>query len=440
MAITELTRLSASEAAHRIASGALTSEEFVGACIERICQRENAVRAWALIAPDVALEQARRCDQSTPRGPLHGVPVGVKDIFDTVDMPTSYGSALYAGHRPSAEAACVARLRRAGAVILGKTATTELALYHPSPTRNPHDQCRTPGGSSSGSAAAVADEMVPLALGSQTAGSTIRPAAFCGIVGFKPTFGAISRAGMKPVSPSLDTVGLFAREIADVRLLLEVLAGPDPINPATALYSPSAHRACVEGVRHQPHIGFLRTPYWSEAEAMTREALEKVASRLSSHGAAVQKVSLPPRFYELVDAQKTIMNVEAAQSLCYEYEQHRDKISDTLRTMLELSYSIPSEDYQSALRLTAGCRDDLASLFEHHDVLMTPSVPGEAPLGLNSTGDPIFCRTWTLLGCPAISVPGLHGPNGLPLGLQLVGRPGSDGSLLAYANWIAQRL
>ena len=438
--LAELSGLSATAAAGKIRSGEISSEELVRACLHRIEQQEPTVHAWRFLDPELALVQARRCDASETRSPLHGVPVAVKDQFDTADMPTGYGSPIYEGHRPMADAGSVARLREAGAVILGKTKLTEFALYHPTDTTNPLDPARTPGGSSSGSAAAVADFMVPVATGTQTVGSIIRPASYCGIFGYKPTFGSISRSGVLPLCASLDHVGLFARTVEDLELLTKAITGTHPHHPSIRTAQPTGF-----GLRHpddfeRPRIAFVRTPQWPELDVSIRTRLEKAVTQLGEAGAVVDETSLPAKFGGLVEAQNTILEVELSCALSYEFENYPDRISDLLRGVIEQGNSVEMERYLEALKLAAECRWESVGLFRDHDVLLAPSVRGEAPVGLESTGDPLFCRMWTLLGLPCVSVPGIHGLDGLPLGVQIIGPMYGDGLTLSVANWASQRL
>ena len=416
----------ATETARLIARGEASSEEVVRACLERIAERDATVRAWAHLDPEAALAQARAADASDRRSPLHGVPVGVKDIIDTRDLPTEFGSPIHAGRRPAADAACVARLRDAGAVILGKTMTTEFAYFHPAETRNPLDPGRTPGGSSSGSAAAVADGMVPLALGSQTAGSTIRPASFCGVFGLKPTHGLIDLTGVKRLSARLDTLGLFARSIDDIELLLDTL---------------TAHRRAAPGsAAGPPRIALARTARWQLVEPDARAALEAAAVALADAGARVDELELPAELEALVDAQQTIMAVEVAANLAGEYDRDGDRMSAELSELIEEGRATDGGDYEAALATAERGAEGLPAVFEAHDILLTPAARGQAPRGLDATGDPVFCRAWTLLGTPAISVPGPLGADGLPIGVQLVAPPGHDAELLAAARWVWQAL
>jgi Asp-tRNA(Asn)/Glu-tRNA(Gln) amidotransferase A subunit family amidase len=410
--------LSAVEAAGHIRAGELSSEALVRACLARIEAREPLIGAWAHLDPDRALAQARARDAEPPRGPLHGVPVGIKDIFDTADLPTAYGSPIYAGHRPDRDAVCVQRLRDAGAVILGKTVTTEFALFHPGKTRNPHDPSRTPGGSSSGSAAAVADRMVPLALGTQTAGSVVRPACFCGIWGLKPTFGAIPTDGVKACAPSLDTVGAFARSVDDLTLALEVMAA-----------APIASAPLPE------RVAFVRTYEWDRAEPATQAAMADLAATVGA-----SEVELPEAFAGLVAAQERLMAREAATALAVEHTDHRDACSPRLLALLDEGAQLTEADRRESLDAAAAGRAALADVFAVYDVLLAPAVLGEAPEGLDATGDPLFCRLWTLLGAPSVAVPGLRGPTGLPLGVQIIGPPGGDDRALAGARWLGEQI
>jgi Asp-tRNA(Asn)/Glu-tRNA(Gln) amidotransferase A subunit family amidase len=438
--LAELSGLSATAAAGKIRSGEISSEELVRACLDRIEQQEPTVHAWRFLDPELALVQARRCDASETRSPLHGVPVAVKDQFDTADMPTGYGSPIYEGHRPVADAGSVARLREAGVVILGKTKLTEFALYHPTDTTNPLDPARTPGGSSSGSAAAVADFMVPVATGTQTVGSIIRPASYCGIFGYKPTFGSISRSGVLTLCASLDHVGLFARTVEDLELFTKVITGTHPHHPSIRTAQPTGFDLRHPDGFERPRIAFVRTPQWPELDVSISTRLEKAVTQLRKAGAVVDETSLPGKFDGLVEAQNTILEVELSCALSYEFENYPDRMSDLLRGVVEQGNSIGMERYLEAQQLAAECRWESIQLFHDHDVLLAPSVRGEAPVGLESTGDPLFCRMWTLLGLPCVSLPGIHGPDGLPLGAQIIGPMYGDGLALSVADWASQRL
>jgi len=432
----DLTELTAVEAAEAIRAGKLTAEELVRACLARIAEREPTVAAWAFLDAEHAVAQARAADVARragrPVGPLHGVPVGVKDIFDTADLPTENGTVLHAGRQPVEDAAAVARLREAGAVVLGKTVTTELAVYAPGKTRNPHDPGRTPGGSSSGSAAAVAAGMVPVALGTQTNGSVIRPAAYCGVVGYKPTYGWISRAGALAQSPPLDQVGVLARTVEDAALIAETLVGFDPRDAATA---PRARPRLLDGTRAAspvaPRLAFVRTPSWDRAEPDTREAFAALVGRLP-----VDEVKLPPVFAEAVSWHRTIMEADLARSFAAEYATGRDRLSPILCEMLERGQAVRAVDYNHALAQVDRLNDALAGIFARYDAILTPATTGAAPVGLGSTGSPIFCTLWTLCGTPAVTVPVLRGDGGMPLGAQLVAARGDDARLLRTARWL----
>jgi Asp-tRNA(Asn)/Glu-tRNA(Gln) amidotransferase A subunit family amidase len=431
---------SAADAARSICDGMLSSEELVQACLERIREVEPRVHAWAFLDEDHALAQARAADnlkrQGRPIGPLHGVPVGVKDIFDTADMPTEYGSVLYAGRTPSRDAAAVAMLRAAGAVIMGKTVTTEFATYTPGKTRNPHDPERTPGGSSSGSAAAVAAGMVPLALGSQTNGSVIRPAAFCGVLGFKPTHGLIPRHGMLTLSRTLDQVGVFARTIQDLALLAGQLVGYDERDPDTR---PRARIPFAEVAAEEPPLppmfAFVKTPHWERTDKETKEAFGELIDHL---GDRVEEVELFPSAIEAWQWHATIMEAEMAANLEREWKEGRDRLSDSLRAQLERGREVRAVDYQRAVGRIRPIHESFVELFEQrYDAILTPAASGTAPKDLASTGDPSFCTLWTLCGMPAVSLPLLQGTNGLPLGVQLVGPRDGDARLLRTARWLA---
>ncbi len=398
-----------------------TSEALVTACLERIAERDETVRAWAFIDRAAALAQARALDRMPRRSRLHGAPFGIKDIIDTADLPTEYNSPIYRGHRPQADAACVTLLRQAGCVILGKTVTTEFANNHPSQTRNPHDSARTPGGSSSGSAAAVADFMVPLALGTQTGGSVIRPAAYCGTFAIKPSFGAINRAGTKFLAESLDTIGIFARRAGELALAMEVLTGRST--------------ASISG---NPRIGLCRTPRWSLADPAVQATVEEAARSLARAGAQVRDFELPPGSVDLFDRHKVIMGYETARALGWEYWNHREQLSTTLRARLDEGWKVPRADYDAMREHARRLRRRLAGELREVDFLLTPSAPSEAPASLESTGDPVFNRAWTLLGVPCVTIPHGKGPHGLPLAVQLVGAHEADMPLLAWAEWVAK--
>jgi amidase len=346
--------------------------------------------------------------------------LGVKDIFDTADLPTEYGSPIYAGHRPAWDAACVAAARAAGAIVLGKTVTTEFATMVPARTVNPHDPRRTPGGSSSGSAAAVAAGMARFAFGSQTVGSTIRPAAYCGVVGYKPTFGTLSRSGMKMGAESLDTVGIIARTVEDAALLAAGSGLRDDLSRVEIL--------------DKPRLGLCRSPNWSQMSPEGADAFTDTVRRLAAKGARLVPLELP--FGELDRAAATILFYEMARGLAYEMANHRAKVNPALAQRVDDGAKIPYADYAKALAYAADCRRKLADLAKDVDALLTPSATGEAPLGLDSTGNTAMNRLWTLLYGPCVTVPAGKGPAGMPLGIQLVGLPGTDAKTLAAARWV----
>jgi Asp-tRNA(Asn)/Glu-tRNA(Gln) amidotransferase A subunit family amidase len=424
---TELNKLTATEIVRAVAAGEATCEAVVRDCLARIDAREGDIHAWASIDPELALRQARELDRAKVRGPLHGVPIGIKDIIDTADQPTEMGSPIYRGHRPTADAACVGLTRAAGAVMLGKTVTCEFAGMTPGITTNPHNVAHTPGGSSSGSGAAVADHMVPVAFGTQTGGSVLRPAAYCGVFGFKPTFGAFNRRGVYPAAESLDTIGLIARSLEDLELLSAVLE-------LRTLSAPvSLDRA--------PRVGLCRTPLWDKAQPETVAAIEDAAARLGQAGAQVREIELPDEFTDLRNAaRETINNYERAAAMAHEWNNHRDQISERLRKRIEIGRAMPRSEYLAALWLGEDCRAQLGQVFEGIDVLLTPSANGEAPRGLGETGDPGFQAIWTILHAPALTLPTHRGPNGLPVGIQVVGQRQDDRRLFACARWVWQKL
>jgi amidase len=419
-------QLNAAEAVAQLASGALTAESLTRACLERAGERQS-VKAWTWLDPEQALAQARAADRAGRPGLLAGLPVGVKDIIDTADMPTGHGSPIYRGNRPFADAACVALLRMAGAVILGKTVTTEFANRFPGATVNPHNPAHTPGGSSSGSAAAVADFQVPVGLGTQTGGSVIRPAAFCGVVGYKPSFGEFSRGGIKLQCHNLDTLGVLSRTVEDLALLRAALTA-------------SPHRK-IDRSAGAPRIGVCRTPAWDAAEPATQALIERSAARLAAAGARISEVSFAPEFADILDHHRRVFNFEAARNYAYEYEEHHDLVSQVLRdTVLTPGRDLPLEAYVEAIETAEAFRRHLDDIFAGVDVLLTPSAAGEAPAGLGSTGDPSFNSIWTLAWTPCVTLPAGAGPQGLPLGIQLIGPRFRDEALLDAASWVEPRL
>jgi Asp-tRNA(Asn)/Glu-tRNA(Gln) amidotransferase A subunit family amidase len=430
--------LSAADAARAIRDGATSSEDLVRACLDQIGREEPRVQAWTFLDEAYALEQARAADgwrrEGKPVGPLHGVPVGVKDIIDTADMPTEDGTVLHAGRTPAHDAAVVRMLRAAGAVIMGKTVTTELATYSPGKTRNPHNPEHTPGGSSSGSAAAVAAGMVPLALGTQTNGSVIRPAAYCGACGFKPTHGLIPRTGILKQSRAFDQVGVFARSIEDLALGAETIIGFDEGDPDTRPRArPPLVRVASEEPPLPPRLAFVRTPKWDMAEAETREAFDELVEHL---GDRVAEFTLPESAREAWDWHRTVMEGDFAASFEREYDEGRDRLSDSLRGQIERGRAVAALAYLKALARVPILNEGFSELFDRFDAILTPATTGTAPRGLASTGDPVFCTLWTFCGMPAVSLPLMQGANGLPLGVQLVATRGDDARLLRTARWL----
>ncbi len=424
--MTGANRLSAADAARRLQRRELSAEALLRDCLARIEAREPEVRAFVHVDAEAALAQARALDAGAVRGPLHGLPLAVKDIFDTADLPTQMGSPIFAGNRPRVDAAAVALCRAAGAVVIGKTVTTELANMTAGVTRNPFNPAHSPGGSSSGSAAAVADFMAPLALGTQTAGSIIRPAACCGIVGFKPSFGRVPRAGVKPNAESMDTVGGFGRTVADAALLASVLTGDARLRTEA---SPATLR-----------IGLVRGPDWAQAETDVVACWDQAVRVLAPVAAACEDATLPHDFADVAGVQAAIQAAETAQSLTDEHRRHRHRLSEALVALLDRGAAIDAVTLAGHRARTERWRREVDGLFDRHDVLLAPSALDEAPEGLQFTGDPVFCRPWSLLGLPCVHLPFASGATGLPVGLQLVGRFGDDHRLLAAAQWAMERL
>jgi Asp-tRNA(Asn)/Glu-tRNA(Gln) amidotransferase A subunit family amidase len=432
--------MTALQAAAAIRAGELSAEQLVRACLDTIEAREAQVQAWHFLEPAYALAQAREADRRRssghPVGPLHGIPVGIKDIFDTSDMPTEDGTPLHRGRTPACDATAVARLRQAGAIIMGKTVTTELAVYSPGRTRNPHDTTRTPGGSSSGSAAAVAAGMLPLAIGTQTNGSIIRPAAYCGVYGYKPSHGLISRYRVLTLSRRLDHVGVFGRSVEDVALIAEQMMGYDEHDPDTA---PSATPALLaiasEPPPTPPRLAFVRTSAWERADSDVHLGFRELRDFLGDH---VVEVELPALFNQVYDWHRCIMEADLALNLRREYERGREALSPELQQMIERGRQISAVDYNLALQAIPTLTDILGEILLEYDAIITPAVTGEAPVGLDSTGSPVFCTPWSLCGVPAISLPLLEGSSGMPVGVQLVASTGDDARLLRTARWLAE--
>ena len=415
--------LSALDLVRRVESGELTPRALIDLCAEAIAAREKEIGAFVTLDLDAARGAA--ADTHLAATPLRGLPVAFKDIYDTADFPTQYGSPIYAGYRPRADAAAVALARRAGAIVIGKTVTTEFASLVPSPTRNPHNSAHTPGGSSSGSAAAVAAAMVPIAFGTQTAGSVIRPAAFCGVTGFKPSYRLIPLVGVKAVSWHLDTGGLFGAGVADVAFAAAAIFGRD-LRVDRATPAP-------------PRIALVRSHLWPKTSAAMGNALESAAGIAEAAGAKVTDVTLPPLVEDAWSAQFVIQDYETFLSTAFEYDRHRDAIGKQLREQLDRAAAITADEYDAARRIASRGRQVLADTMADHDVILTPSAPGAAPHGLGATGDPAFNRLWTLMGTPCVNVPGLY-ENELPLGVQIVGRFGRDRAALEAALFLERAI
>jgi Asp-tRNA(Asn)/Glu-tRNA(Gln) amidotransferase A subunit family amidase len=433
-----LAALTLTEAAAYIREGRIKAAELAHDCLARVEEVDGEVQAWAYLDRDHVMRQAEAADlqrmQGKSLGPLHGIPVGIKDIFDTADMPTEFGSPVWAGRTPRVDAYAVARLRGDGAVIMGKTVTTEYAYFHPGKTRNPHDPSRTPGGSSSGSAAAVAAFMVPGAIGTQTNGSVIRPAAFCGVVGFKPTHGLIPRTGELLLSRTLDQAGVFARSVDDAALLAESIVGFDEEDPDTRPTGrPPFAAVAASDPPLPPRFAFVKSPVWAEADPETQKAFTTFADSL---GGAASEVELSPSFDRVIELHRVVMEVEMAHNLHRDYEKARDQLSDKLCQLIERGREHKAVAYTAAVAGVRSLNAIIDELFNEYDAILTPAAPGPAP-GPESTGNPIFCTTWTYLGLPAISLPLLRSETGLPIGVQLVGRRGLDARLLRTARWLS---
>ena len=415
-----LNELDATEAAARIADGGIASRDLVSACLERVAARDGEIGAWAHLEPAHALGQACMSD-AAGQGPLRGIPVGIKDIFDTADLPTEYGSPIHEGHRPARDSACVAALRKAGAVILGKATTTEFASPVPVGVKNPRDFSRSPGVSSSGSAAAVADFMVPVTLGSQTGGSMIMPAASCGTVGYKASLDGIDRGGLRHVRPSLDTIGIFARSVRDIALVRAAMT-ETPVVP-------------LEDMPAAPRVGVCRAPNWEDAGPETVEAVDTAAAALERAGASVRDLDLPPVFDTVEDAFSVITAVEGGRSLAWEIANRRDRLNRWIQDQVALGESCSEEDYAAAGETAGKCREAMAGLFERFDFILTASAPGEPSDDLTGIQKSSFNRVWTMMHGPCITLPAFSGPNGLPVGVQLVGPTGGDDRLIQLAGW-----
>ena len=416
----DLATLTAAQASRLIRDGKLNPLDLMEANLARIAEREPSIRAFAWFDPEIARQNAK----AARSGPLHGLPIGIKDVLDTSDMPSEYGSPIWRGWRPKADAAAVAWARQAGGVVIGKTVTTEFATRKPGPTGNPHRLDHTPGGSSSGSAAGVAAGFFPLAYGTQTAGSVIRPAAYCGVVGYKPSFATINRFGMKLMSESLDTVGVMARSVADCALFAGAVAGRD-------LGDPDARP------ERAPRLGICRSPVWDKALPETQELLPRIATALSRAGASLVERELSHVVAAIEGAHPIVMNNESARALGWELANASEQISGGLRERLEFGLSRSEAEVAEAHATFDRAQQAFPAGMTDLDALVTPSAPGQAPAGLEWTGDPAFNLIWTSLHVPCVTVPAGTGPDGLPLGIQIVTRRGEDRQALAWAQWVA---
>ena len=434
-------KLSAVEMVQSLKKGEITSEELVKSYIEQIKKKEKEVEAWEFFDQELVLKQAKKLDelhQSGKHGDLHGIPVGIKDIFDTEDMPTIDGTEIHKKNPSWNDCTVVSKLKQAGAIIMGKTVTAELAYYSPGKTKNPHDTTRTPGGSSSGSAAAVASHMVPLAVGSQTNGSVIRPASYCGVVGYKPTKGLISRHLVLQISRALDQVGVFANSIEDAALISEQLIGHDKQDPDTSLNPrPKLLAASKEKPPAEPVLAHIKLPFMNELEEDVKEGFKEIKDELKGK---VDEIELPKGFAAIPDWHKIIMESDMARSFSEEYKKSKNKLSDKIIEAIERGMKYTSEEYNNALAKVDVANAYFNQFFHDYDVILTPSACGEAPKGLKSTGNPIFCTIWTYCGMPCISLPLLQGKNGLPVGVQLVSSLFDDERLFRNASWLTSKI
>jgi amidase len=421
-----LNQLGMAEMARRIASGEVSAEAVMQSCLQRIAEREAEVGAFISIDEDAALRAACAADKVAAGGPLHGIPIGVKDIIDTEQFATGWGTTFYRDYRPGRNASCVELFLRAGAIVVGKTVTTEFAYFRPGKTANPHNTGHTPGGSSSGSAAAVADGMLPFAFGSQTAASLIRPAAYCGIPGYKASHRSFDLQGVMGLAPSLDTLGFLAREVEDFELARTVLCGSEPAAPADFSDNPL-------------RVALLRGAHWSEGTVEMRDVCQRALAALAEAGAQTGEIATPQAFVDLTECQKTVMAYETARARIYEYDHYREHISDAFIDLVESGLQVTRAAYEAACHERDRAMRILHGLFLDTDVILAPAAPGEAPAGLGATGDPLYSRSWNLLQVPCISIPFGTGPLGLPLSVQLIGALNTDDRLLASARWVHQQ-
>jgi Asp-tRNA(Asn)/Glu-tRNA(Gln) amidotransferase A subunit family amidase len=421
-----LNELSATDTVGQIRAGEITAEAVMRDCLQRVSEREKTIKAWAYLNEDQALESARLVDNNEQKGPLAGLPVGIKDVLDTADMPTQMGSPIYRGWQPMVDSATVSLMRNAGAVIMGKTVTCEFAGSHPSPTRNPRNPDHTPGGSSSGSAAAVADKMVHIAFGTQTGGSVLRPASFCGIFGYKPTYNIINRSGLLFASENLDTIGLMARTIEDIDLVSSVMLNRDLIKKPRD--------------ESQPRIGLVQTHLWAEAKSETRFAVEDAARRLSDAGAEIVEIRMPDSFQDHSNIRNLLNDFERSRVLAWHVSKHRNKMSDPILEQIDHGLKISWDQYRSALERAEAGRTVMDTIFKPLDFILTPSASGEAPQTLADTGDARFQGYWTILHVPTITLPTHVGPKNLPVGIQLVCPRWQDNRLISWCKWVTQIL
>lgn len=419
--------LPAAEATRRIRAGTLSAADLMAAYLDRVAAREPTIRAFSWLDPDAAMRAAEALDRRQDKGALAGIPFGVKDVIDTADMPSQYGSPTWAGHRPRSDAACVALARRAGAVVIGKTVTTEFATRHPYATTNPHNAGHTPGGSSSGSAAGVGGGLFPLAFGTQTGGSVIRPAAYCGITGFKPTYGTLHRAGMKVMSESLDTIGVMARDTGDCALAMSALTGLDHGDP-------------TKKPGRAPRLALVLGPEPEKLAAETLALMERAAAACRRAGAMVTAIDLTAPVRAGYDAHALVMNAESAEAIAWEMDHAAAQLTEGLRERLDWGRAQGRAALDAARAAFATAQAAFPVMMEGYDAVLTPSAPGEAPMGLGSTGEPICNSLWTLLHGPCVSVPAGTGPKGLPLGVQLVARRGEDAATLGWGEWVRAAL
>ncbi|MBT8437361.1 MAG: amidase [Gammaproteobacteria bacterium] len=434
--------LSASDARKAIESGLLGSQELVASCLARIDELEDSIGAWAHLDRDKAMAQAKAADKFRRRGlelgPLHGLPVGVKDIIDTANYPTERGTVLHRGRQPTQDATLVSLLREAGAIILGKTVSTEMAVYSPGKTRNPHNPEHTPGGSSSGSAAAVSAAMVALSVGTQTNGSVIRPASYCGVYGFKPSFARISRHGVLRQSPPLDTVGVFARCLEDLALIADVLMRFDGQDSAmTPIAPPCIGKVMAQEVPAEPRFAFVRTPVWDQVEPATKDGLRELIDAVNERQQeTIDILDLPAPFAELHEDHRQVMEADLARNFADEYERGKAELSTVLREMIERGQQVSASDYESALAKMQDYDAFLEEIFDEYDAILTPATPGPAPAGLDATGSPVMNTIWTFCGTPAINIPLLQSAEGLPIGVQVVGAKNDDARLFRCTRWL----